>query len=405
MDFLKQFPERDVLLGTSHGKDMGAPLKVNNHIHTPYSFSAFSSMKEAVRLALGEEVKVLGINDFYVTDGYGEFIGECLDHRIFPLLNIELIGIGRQEQKDGVRINDPGNPGRIYICGKGLSHPTVLPVDQQRKLDRVVEESNRQVSNMIMLLNQWLMQQQVPVTLSSGEIMEGMAGKLLRERHVARALRLKLEDLARGDEEYYELIRQVYGGNPASRRREDVAGTEEELRARLLKSGAPAFVPEDGRAFLRIGEITSLITDAGGIPTYPMLLDGTGGAMTGFEDGKERLLSSLSKWGFHSVELIPQRNRIGVVQEYAQYFYTRGFLVSFGTEHNTSAMGPLTVRCKDGVPLDQNLLRISWNGAACMAAHHYMMAREGKGYVPGARTEMEKLGHAIFQHYFSQGNA
>ncbi len=42
-----------------------------------------------------EEVRILGINDFYVTDGYAEFIEKCLDHGFFPLLNIELIGISK----------------------------------------------------------------------------------------------------------------------------------------------------------------------------------------------------------------------------------------------------------------------------------------------------------------------
>ena len=57
-------------------------------------------------------------------------------------------------------------------------------------------------------------------------------------------------------------------------------------------------MPEDEKAFLPLEEIVKIITDAGGIPTYPMLLDGAGGGITEFEDGKEQLLEVLINRGF-----------------------------------------------------------------------------------------------------------
>ena len=42
---------------------------VNAHIHTPYSFSAFGSVSEALDRAAAEGVRIVGINDFYSTDG------------------------------------------------------------------------------------------------------------------------------------------------------------------------------------------------------------------------------------------------------------------------------------------------------------------------------------------------
>ena len=84
MSFLEQFPDRATLLESYQSDHSRVPLKVNNHIHTPYSFSAFSSIEEAVRMADEEDVKILGINDFYVTDGHGEFIDQCLEFHIFP---------------------------------------------------------------------------------------------------------------------------------------------------------------------------------------------------------------------------------------------------------------------------------------------------------------------------------
>ncbi|RPI44224.1 MAG: hypothetical protein EHM46_03115 [Bacteroidetes bacterium] len=376
------------------------PAKVNNHIHTPYSFSAFESVGEAVDMALKENVKILGINDFYVTDGYEEFIGKCTARGIFPLLNIELIGISQEEQKQGIRVNDPNNPGRTYISGKGLAHPSIMPGPQREKLERVIGESNRQVTAMVTLLNDWFTRQGVDIRLSTGEIMRDLAVNLLRERHVAKMVRLKVEASAGNDRDYFEILTRIYGGIAPGKERGDIAGTEEELRARLLKSGAPAFVPEDEKAFLPLEEITGMIRDAGGIPTYPLLLDGAGGGVTEFEADRERLLEVLQSRGFRSVEFIPLRNRPEMLRDYVEFFYGNGFSVSFGTEHNTTAMRPLTVSCLAGSPLDRELVRISYLGAAVVAAHQYRVAREGADYEPWPRGEMEKLGDSVFRHYF-----
>ena len=401
MSFLEQFPDRATLLESYQPDHSPVPLKVNNHIHTPYSFSAFSSIEEAVRMADSENVKILGINDFYVTEGYKEFIEKCRLYHIFPLLNFELIGISREDQESGIRVNDPGNPGRTYISGKGLAYPSILPLEQQQKLDRVLKESNSQVAKMIDLLNKWLEFQRVYISLSVKEIMEEHAMDSLRERHVAKALRIKIDEKSQSDDEFYKLLAQSYGGTSSEKQRDDVAGLEDEMRARLLKSGAPAFVPEDDKAFLSLEELISIIHEAGGIPTYPMLLDGAGGAFTEFEHDRELLLNSLKDRGFYSIELIPLRNRIEVVREYAEYFYEKGFVVSFGTEHNSPATLPLTVSCKNQEPLDEKLMQISFNGAAYLAAHQYLTVKEGPGYQQGERDEMERLGRAVLNHYFT----
>ena len=100
-----------------------------------------------------------------------------------------------------------------------MNFPGVLPGKQQQKLDSVVEESNRQVKQMIDLLNRWLQLQQVDLSLSVEEIMKEDARKLLRERHVAKAIRLKLEEHAISDEDYFQLLQKIYGGKPSEKRR------------------------------------------------------------------------------------------------------------------------------------------------------------------------------------------
>jgi len=101
-------------------------LKVNAHIHTPYSFSSFSSVEEAVAMAKREDIGILGVNDFFTTEAYEEFERQCSQAKIYPLFNIEFIGVDKTFKEKGWRINDPSNVGRIYFCGKGLSFPVSM---------------------------------------------------------------------------------------------------------------------------------------------------------------------------------------------------------------------------------------------------------------------------------------
>ncbi len=398
--YLEKFPDLEELLEGYDGVAPETYPKVNNHIHTPYSFSAFRSVEEAAGMAEEEEIRILGINDFNVTDGYSDFLRLCLQKGIFPLLNMEMIGISKKHQKQGIRINDPKNPGRTYISGKGMSYPSSWSAANREKLQQVVHEGNRQVAEMVDLVNRWCRSQEVDLFLSVEQIMDSLAENLLRERHVAKAIRLKLEEKATSEPEFSELLRRIYGGTSSGKSLHDVAGLEDEIRSKLLKAGAPAFVAEDVQAFPELNEIKAIISDGGGIPAYPILLDGAGGTMTEFEDGKEQLADSLADLGFHCVELIPMRNEFRLLKEYTLYLYHRGFSVSFGTEHNTTAMNPLTVSAKGQIPLDGELQRISYLGAACIAAHQYLVTKTGKNYPRKSRDEMEKIGMAVFQRYF-----
>ena len=87
-------------------------VDVNAHLHTPYSFSAFDGVCQALDMAAAEGVKVVGINDFYSLDGYKEWSEECGKRHLFPLFNIEFISLNVEDQAAGVRVNDPNNPGR-----------------------------------------------------------------------------------------------------------------------------------------------------------------------------------------------------------------------------------------------------------------------------------------------------
>ena len=319
---------------------------VNAHIHTPYSFSAFSSIDEALDMAAAQNVKVVGINDFYSMDGYCAWKEGCARRGLYPLLGIEFISLNAEDQAAGLRVNDPNNPGRTYISGKGLAYPVILKGEPLRKLEAVRAESNRQVEQMCAKLNEWLKAEGKSIRLDFNEIREKLTKGSIRERHLAKALRLALYPDA-----------------------EDPAKLENDLRGKLLKAGGAAFVPESPEAFLPMESVQHIIEAAGGIPTYPFLADDAKGNFTDFEGDLMKAADTLKKRGFHSVEFITTRNTTAVLEQYAGYMEDEGFIVSFGSEHNTPAMEPVKLHTRDAAELSEKLKAINWRGACAIAAH------------------------------------
>ena len=357
-------------------------VDVNAHLHTPYSFSAFSDVKQALDMAASEGVKVVGINDFYSMDGYKEWKEGCAERALFPLFGIEFISLNAEDQAAGLRVNDPNNPGRTYISGKGLAYPVILSGEEARQLADVKAESNAQVERMCAKLNEHLKAVGEKFTLDFAQIARELTHGSIRERHLAKALRLAVERAAtagvsdaqakkasaselQAAAEHYERI----FGQPAKSDVSNVAAIENEIRSRLLKAGGAAFVPEDPKAFLPMTTVQRIIEAAGGIPTYPFLADDAKGNFTDFEGDLQKAADTLKKRGFRSVEFITTRNTTAVLEQYAGYLEDEGFIVSFGSEHNTPAMEPVKLRTRDAADLSDKLKAINYRGACAIAAH------------------------------------
>jgi hypothetical protein len=185
MDFWKIFPGKEELLKWYEKNGDGQTRLVNGHMHTPYSFSAFTDIPQALNMAVNENVKVVGINDFYTTDGFPEWAGACAARKIFPLFNIEYISLNRAEQAAGIKVNDPNNPGRIYLSGKGLAFPVRLDEPYKSTLKSIRQESNLQVQKMCTRLNEVLVNCTSDFELDFEDIKLNMTRGMVRERHLA----------------------------------------------------------------------------------------------------------------------------------------------------------------------------------------------------------------------------
>ena len=402
------FPEKQILLSEAGSKSMNT-LWVNGHFHTPFSFSAFTEMEQAFSMAEAEGVQVLGINDFYTTDGYAEFADLAAKYKIFPLFNIEFMSLQKDLQVANVRVNDPVNPGRTYLSGKGLTHPFVLADKQMKLLEQVQLESNVQTSEMVEKLNTLLAELHDGLIFTFEGLKARYAKNMLRERHIAKALRIAIDEKLNTEEEKNSFYTRLFSGKEIKSNLKDVASLENEIRGNLLKAGGRAFVAEDPKAFLSLEQVTDIIVKAGGIPCYPVLLDDAKGNITDFEQNKVTLYETLVSKGIYSLELIPGRNTFAVLKDFVTYFRSKNFLITFGTEHNTPQLDPIKVTCSGGIELDAEMERIGYEGACIIAAHQYLVARGEEGYldVDGV-AKMKKydafaeLGNAVISHFIGK---
>ena len=77
---------------------------------------------------------------------------------------------------------------------------------------------------------------------------------------------------------------------------------------------------------------------------------------------------TLRERGIFSVEFITTRNSVEVLEKYAGYLHDNGFVVTFGSEHNTPAMEPIELFARGGVPLTERLKYINYCGACVVAS-------------------------------------
>ena len=371
-------------------------MNVNAHLHTPYSFSAFENLTDALEQAVSENVKVVGINDFNTTAGYKEWHDEALKRHLFPLFNIEMISLQEEDQSAGIRVNDPNNPGRTYLSGKGLRYPAYIPEPYATLLSNVRAESNNQSKQMCRKLNDLPELRLAGIQLDFDRILTNLTKGAVRERHLAKALRLEVyRHLDEEPKAIADFFQTLFSEKTLKADVANHAAVENEIRGNLLKSGGRAFIPEDPKTFLPFATVCEIIRAAGGIPTYPFLADDANGEFTDFERDIEKAACLLKQRGIFAVEFITPRNSIETLEQYAGYLHDNGFVVTLGSEHNTPAPEPILLFARGKTPLTDHLKQINYEGACVIAAHQERIHTGKQGYMCCAggeyATHREKL--------------
>ena len=362
----------------------GWPI-VNTHVHLPPNFSAFETAEDAVETAAAEDIRVLGASNFHDRRIYGRFAEAAAAAGIVPLFGIESISIIDAERDAGMQVNDPANPGRIYLCGKGVD-PFATPTAAAGALAaRARDADDARMRSMVALLADRFTAAGLGTALTAENIAEEVAELagcprewvVLQERHVAMAFQEALF-LAVAPERRHDVLSRAFGGPAAASTTHPIA-VQDEIRSRLMKAGRPAFVPESPVSF---DDAYQLILGSGGIPCYPTLADGAS-PVCPWEEPPDALAQRVLGRGIHAAELIPNRNQPAVVDAYVAAFRDAGIVVMAGTEHNTRQRLPLEPRCVDGSLPSPAARAAFWEATCVVAAHQHLRASGQQGYVDG----------------------
>jgi hypothetical protein len=344
----------------------------NCHIHTSESFSVFRSPTEAVWQAAREGLAVLGINDHYTVAGHEEFRRACEIAGIAAAFSLEAVAMDREAEADGLLLNDPDNPGRVYLCGKGVTRNPPDSSTEMRNLARLraaLERRNREMTGKIDALFKDRLHADGPTWESVRKLTpRGNA----TERHVAWATLERLREWAAVQGvSLSEAIANCCGAAP--RPGVDDAALQIFLRAKLLKAGAPCFVRESEEAFVSVEELRRIFLAFGSIPTYPVL----GNPVTSGERDIEALLHRLEATGFYAIEVIPHRNTRERLSEIVSTARRRWWPVFNGTEHNTPEARSLL----DPFALDPEFEPWFRESAALLLGHQRLVAQGEGGHV------------------------
>jgi hypothetical protein len=393
-----------------------APLKVNAHIHLPPNFSAFTTVAQAIDLAAAQGIGVLGVSNYYDFEVYADFVGGARKAGIFPLFGLEIISLIDELVKAGVKINDPGNPGKMYICGKGITWLAPFNAEAQRLIGIIRRNDSTRIAEVVRKLSDIFAQRGVPLGLTESAVIDMVVKRhgcpparvYLQERHVCQAFQEAFFAKVPAGERMEKLAR-VLGLSAAPKFGPDEAvKIQNEIRAQLMKAGKPAYVDE---TFVNFEQAYRLILELGGIPAYPTLADGTI-PICPFEDPVEKLVENIKGRGFQCAEFIPIRNTPEVLSKYVKAMRAAGLVVTAGTEHNTLDLLPIEPTCVKSIPVPEDVKAIFWEGACVVAAHQFLTLHGKCGFVDStgkpnpeySSTEarigaFKALGAAVIQRY------
>jgi len=363
-------------------------LKSNVHVHLPPNFSAFDSIDHVIDLAAAENIGVLGASNYYYYELYDDFAAKAKAKGIVPLFGLEIISLVPELVKAGLRINDPGNPGRMYICGKGITKLKNLTPTAYRLISFIRSKDEQRMCDMTERVAAIFESRGYDLKLDASAITARIAERhsaapdkiIIQERHIAQAFQeVFFEKVEKKDRA--KALSHVLGTDCSALSTDPVAA-QAQIRSSLMKSGKPAFVKEE---FLNFDQAFTLILELGGIPCYPTLADGAS-VRCEFEKDIPALIEELKTRNLHMAEYIPIRNTPEVLREYVTAVRSAGIAVVAGTEHNTLDLIPIDPACVGGAAIPDDIKDIFWEGTCVLTAHIYLTANGKPGFVDSEGT-------------------
>lgn len=408
-----------------YAKVLPSPYRDSNpHIHTGTNFSAFPNITDATDQAVLENIGLLGVSNYYHHNtNYRIFASNCLRVGVMPSFGIEILTLA----DESVKFNDPNNQKRFYLCGKSITRlaDPVEPIGAQQTLVQIRSNDSSRMEAMWTALGAVFQEVGIEFYIPIEKVKETLSLEtkqpnglqvpvseiVLQERHAAEvAQKILFENTDRAEERKTILERASGKEVPAGSDLNNASVTQDVIRSLFLKAGGRAYIPE---TFIATDAGKQLVLNLGGIPAYPILLDGSK-ELTDFERTPHELIEKLQAMNIHAVEFIPNRNSLGKLGEYVTALHDAGFIVTAGTEHNTKQQSSLIPRCKDGL-IPEDLQQIFFEGACVITAHAALLARRLPGYVDSNgdltiegkesknhhRQQFVNIGAGVLNHYIN----
>lgn len=384
LDALRNLGTPDEMRALSRQGSAPRPLpRVNTHIHLPPNFSAFESVEQAVNLAAEQGLAALGIGNYYDYEVYGDF-AQCARRKgIFPLFGTEIICMDDGLRDAGIKINDPGNPGKFYFCGKGITRFDEMTSEAARLIGVIRINDSTRMRQMVERMERIFTERGLRTDIDEEAVVEMIVRRhrsdrktvYLQERHVSQAFQEALFAKVRPGERI-ERLNEILGANTKAKHAEDFVAMQNDIRSHLMKAGKPAFVEE---TFVSFDDAHRLILELGGVPCYPTLVDGAS-PISPFEESPDKLIAEIQGRRIHAVEWITIRNRMDVLRRYARKMREAGLAITAGTEHNTLDLIPFDPFCQDG-DMPDDMRALFWEGACVVVGHQFLTLRGECGFV------------------------
>ena len=383
---------KEIKAEASGNPTLNKPIVSNSHIHIPPNFSAFETIGQAVDLAASEGINVLGTGNYYDFSVYKGFADECLAKNIFPLFSTEIIALEKDLQANNIRVNDPGNPGKYYICGKSITRFEEFSPRAAELNKRIRENDAQRMTEMTEKMAEYFAQFGVDPKLDDKAVITRVVKRheckpetvTLQERHLAQAFQEVLFEIVPEADRAAKLT-EVFGTELKSDINDAVA-IQNDIRSYLMKAGKPCFVEE---SFVTLAEAQEYIKELGGIACYPTLADGSK-VPCEYETPVESLIETLKKSNFPMLEFIPNRNSPEVLEQYITAVRNAGLVVIAGTEHNTLALDPIEPKCLGGKDIPAKVQEIFHEGICVLAAHQYLCANGEAGFPEQYKNASDK---------------
>ncbi len=390
--------------------------RVNSHIHLPPNFSAFESVSQAVGLADEQDVRVVGVTNYYDYNVYGQFVALAAEKGIFPLFGLEVISLVDDLVTAGVKVNDPGNPGRMYLCGKGVVGVADPSPRAAELLKKIRINDTKRMAEMTAKVARIFASAGIGENVSDSDVIDMIVARhgsqretvTIQERHIAQFFQQLLFDKVPAESRLAKLA-EIFGAESKASG-DDAVKIQGEIRSHLMKAGKAAFVTE---TFLNFEDARELILELHGVPCYPTLADGTS-PLCDFENLPEKLVGELKARKINMAELIPIRNTPEILSQYVKALRAAGIVVVGGTEHNTLDLLDIEPTCIKGLPVPDDIKEIFFEGICVSAAHQFLVLNGLVGFVdkqgqPNPDFDSDEariqafanLGAAVIQKFFT----